>query len=81
VEERSFCPSCGRETRTVGDGACGDCWSAKPGGAPAIRDEPRTEPLGLFDLSWFEDHPYQAWALVAALVGAVLVVIGREFVW
>jgi hypothetical protein len=32
----SYCPSCKRETKTVGDGACADCWQAKDIGGRSV---------------------------------------------
>lgn len=48
----SYCPSCGRETKTVGNGACAECWQAKDiGGSPGIPVvRGRTEPL--LDVDW-----------------------------
>jgi hypothetical protein len=69
----SPCPSCGRLTRTVGRGACADCWNSKtPDGEPAVgRQSPRTEPLGLLD--WLDDVPDIVWVLGFVAIAAVLI--------
>ena len=78
MEERSFCPGCGRETRTVARGACADCWGAKPGGEPGIRPpEQRTERLFGSGTSIFEDYPIQAWGLAAVVAIAIVAAILR----
>jgi hypothetical protein len=75
----SPCPSCGRPTRTVGRGACADCWNPKTlGGEPVIRRRsPRTEPLGLLD--WLDDVPeiVLVFALIAIGAGLVLITLSR----
>lgn len=71
TEELTLCPSCGRQTATVGHGTCSECWQAKtPDGAPALRPvEPKTSPhLGSID-----NVPDWVWlALAAALIGGLL---------
>ena len=77
----SPCPSCGRVTGTVGQGACADCWQPKsPDGRPAIAQrEPRTEPLGLLDV--FDDVPFLGWLLLAMGGAAGLVAIAYRLVF
>ena len=78
--ERTPCPHCGRETLTVGRGACRDCWKVKvPGGQPVLLPkEPRTEKFLDVDLSgWFELHPLLWLGVVATTVGTVVLLIVR----
>ena len=69
----SPCTSCGRLTRTVGRGACADCWNPKTvDGEPVIRRQsPRTEPLGLLD--WLDDVPDIVWVFAFVAIAAVLI--------
>jgi protein-arginine kinase activator protein McsA len=70
--ELSLCPSCGRQTATVGRGTCAECWQAKTAdGQPAIRGAaPKSESLiG----SILDDVPLWLWvAGGAALVGGLI---------
>jgi hypothetical protein len=71
ADHLSLCPSCGRQTRTVGRGTCSECWQPKtPDGEPALRSlAPRTLPL----LGSIDDVPIWVWiGLAAALTGGVL---------
>lgn len=76
VGELTECPACGRATRTVGAGACAECWQAKvPGGRSVLRDpSPRTESLLGFSLDVFEVLPGWVWAGAAA--GALIAAAG-----
>jgi hypothetical protein len=36
----SYCPWCRRDTKTVGEGACADCWQAKEIGGRSVFEPP-----------------------------------------
>jgi ribosomal protein L32 len=78
--ELTECPSCGRATRTVGAGACAECWHAKvPGGRGVLGEpRPRTEPFLGFSLDVFDVVPWWVWAgataglIIAPLLGLIV---------
>jgi hypothetical protein len=83
VAELTECSNCGRATRTVGPGACAECWEAKiPGGRSVISDPgPRTESLFGMNLDVFDLLPNWMWlffagGLVSAVAFAVWAFIG-----
>jgi hypothetical protein len=61
-------------TRTVGQGACADCWQVKTeAGRPVIRaGRSRTDPLLDLDLGWFELLPGWMWLALALGCGATI---------
>ena len=69
-EDITACPSCGRESRTLGRGTCAECWQAKtPDGQPAVQSTaPKT--LRLLEPA---DIPTWVWAAPASAVLAVLI--------
>jgi hypothetical protein len=78
--ERSPCPQCGRETKTVSGGVCADCWGVKdPEHVLVVRPEPKTEPLvdwdGLSD--WWPAASWVAGTTLVAVVGALVWVLVR----
>ncbi len=62
-------------TRTVGQGACANCWRAKTAaGRPVIHDQrSKTEPFLDLDLGWIEIVPGWIWWTLALGCGASIV--------
>jgi hypothetical protein len=79
VDELTLCPSCKRLTRTVGQGACAECWLAKSSAGQRVIQprEPRTTPI----FGSLDDVPTYVWAaigtaFVAAIIRALIFVLG-----